>query len=132
MTNFKRAALLYNPSSGRQHALRLHKVEAAAGVLREAGVETSLIPTRAAGSAGEQAREAIAAGHDAIFACGGDGTVLDVLQGVAEQHPDIPLGIVPLGTGNVLAYDLGIPNDPAAAMRAQLQFAPRKIAAGRV
>src|SRR3954468_15948972 len=98
---FRRAALIYNPSSGRQHSLRLHKVEAAAAVLRAAHIEATLIPTRAAGSAGEQAREAIAAGHDAIFACGGDGTVLDVLQGIAEKHPDVPLGVAPLGTGNV-------------------------------
>src|ERR1043166_3622380 len=95
---FKRAALLYNPSSGRQHSLRLQKVESAADVLRAANIEATLIPTRAAGSAGVQAEEAIASGHDAIFACGGDGTVLDVLQGIATKHADIPLGVVPLGT----------------------------------
>src|SRR5438105_7110216 len=128
----RKAALIYNPASGRQHALRVKKVEAAAAALRDAGIEASLVPTRAAGSAGEQACEAIAAGHDAIFVCGGDGTVQDVLQGIAEKHADIPLGLVPLGTGNVLAYDLGIPNDPAEAIRMQLGFVPRKIAAGRV
>ena len=129
---FKKAALIYNPASGSRHDLRVKKVEAAAAALRAAGVEATLIASRAAGSGGEQAREAIAAGHDAIFACGGDGTVQDVLQGIAERHSDVPLGLVPLGTGNVLAYDLGIPNDPAEAVRAQLTFSPRKIAAGRV
>ena len=128
----RKAALIYNPASGRQHALRVKKVEAAAAALRDAGTDSSLMPTRAAGSGGEQAHEAIAAGHDAIFVCGGDGTVQDVLQGMAEKHADIPLGLVPLGTGNVLAYDLGIPNDPTAAIRTQLGFLPRKIAAGRV
>src|SRR3954469_14982964 len=128
----RNVALIYNPSSGSQHALRVQKVEAAAAVLRAVGIATSLIPSRAAGSAGEQAHEAIANGHDAIFACGGDGTVQDVLQGIVEKHAEVPLGLVPLGTGNVLAYDLGIPNDPAAAIRAQLNFTPQKIAAGKV
>lgn len=128
----RKAALIYNPASGSQHPLRTKKVEAAAAVLRAAGVEATLVPTREAGSGGAQAREAIAAGHDAIFICGGDGTVQDVLQGIAEKHADVPLGLVPLGTGNVLAFDLGIPNDPAKAVKMQLEFVPRKIAAGRV
>lgn len=132
MTRFKRAALIYNPASGSRLSLRIAAVESAAAVLREASVEATLIPTRAAGSGGEQAREAIAGGHDAVFACGGDGTVQDVLQGMVGVHANVPLGLVPLGTGNVLAYDLGIPNDPAEAVRTQLEFAPRKIAVGRV
>src|SRR3954468_11108478 len=98
MTTFKKAALIYNPASGSGHKLRVQKVEAAADVLRAAGVETSLIPTRGAGSAGEQASEAISAGHDAVFACGGDGTVLDVLQGMIASGGGTPLGLVPLGT----------------------------------
>jgi len=128
----RKAALIYNPASGSQHALRVQMVESAAAVLRAEGIEASLFATRDANSGGEQAREAIADGHDAIFACGGDGTVQDVLQGMVGTHADVPLGLVPLGTGNVLAFDLGIPNDPAAAVRAQLTFVPRKIAAGRV
>lgn len=107
-------------------------MEAAAAVLQSAGIETSLVPTSAAGSGGEQAREAIAAGHDVIFACGGDGTVNDVLQGMVESGGDVPLGLVPLGTGNVLAYDLGVPGDPVKAVRTQLEFVPRRTAAGRV
>ena len=127
-----KAALIYNPASGSQHELRLQKVEAAAAVLRESGARVTLIATRDANSGGAQAQEAIAAGYDAIFACGGDGTVQDVVQGMIESGGDVPLGLVPLGTGNVLAFDLGIANDPAEAMRQQLKFAPRRIAAGRV
>ncbi|MCU1283882.1 MAG: hypothetical protein JWO13_232 [Acidobacteriales bacterium] len=128
----RKAALIYNPLSGRNHDKRLLKVEAAAAELRNAGVEVSLIATERAGSGGVQAREAIAAGHDVVFACGGDGTMNDVLQGMVDSGGEVPLGIVPLGTGNVLAHDLGIPNDPAAAIRAQLKFAAKRIAAGRV
>jgi YegS/Rv2252/BmrU family lipid kinase len=128
----RKAALIYNPSSGKDYHLRLHKVEAAAESLRAAGVESTLVPTDGAGAAGAQAQDAIRTGHDAVFACGGDGTVHDVLQGMVESGGEVPLGIVPLGTGNVLAYDLGIPNDPQGAIRKQLSFAARRIAAGRV
>ena len=128
----RRAALIYNPASGSKRHLRLAKVEEAARALNAHGIATTLVPTEAPGSAGRQAAEAVAQGHDAIFACGGDGTIFDVLQGMVAHAPDVPLGIVPLGTGNVLANDLGIPWKPARAIEAQLGFQPRRIAAGQV
>jgi diacylglycerol kinase (ATP) len=128
----RRAALLYNPASGSNHHLRLAKVEAAARALNANKIATTLVPTESAGSAGRQAADAVSAGHDAIFACGGDGTVFDVLQGMVAHAPDVPLGLVPLGTGNVLANDLGIPWNPARAIATQLGFQPRRIAAGQV
>lgn len=127
----RKAALVYNPASGQRHHLRLALVQEAADALNAAGIETTLIPTEGPGSAGRQAVAAISAGHDAVFACGGDGTMHDVLQGMVA-FPDIPLGLVPLGTGNVLANDLGIPWKPARAIAAQLKFTPRCIAAGQV
>ena len=127
----RKAALIYNPASGQKHHLRLALVQEAATALNAAGIATTLIPTEAAGSAGRQAGEAVVQGHDAIFACGGDGTVFDVLQGMVA-HPDVPLGLVPLGTGNVLANDLGIPWKPGRAIAAQLGFKPRRIAVGQI
>ncbi|MBI2681961.1 MAG: hypothetical protein HYX26_01865 [Acidobacteriales bacterium] len=134
MPMMRRAAILYNPSAGSQRHKRLAIVEAAAGILRERGIEASLIPTSERGSAGGQAAEAIRAGHDTIFAAGGDGTLHEVLQGVMtdEQTRAATLGVLPLGTGNVLANDLKLPRDPLAALRAQLEFAPRRIAVGRL
>src|SRR4029077_13435491 len=135
----RKAALIYNSASGRNRHLHLKKVEEAAAVLRTAGIEASLIPTRSADSGGAQAREAIAAGHDTVFACGGDGTLNDVLQGLVHDpangpagQTDAALGIVPLGTGNVVASDQGISWDPAQAIRQQLEFQPRRIAAGKL
>jgi diacylglycerol kinase (ATP) len=129
-----KAALIYNPSAGAQRHKRMARVEAAAAALRSAGIEPELLPTRAAGSAGEQAAEAIAAGHEMIFACGGDGTLHEVLQGMmsSPRHADVPLGFVPLGTGNVVASDLGLPRDAAEAVRTQLAAKPKRIAAGMV
>lgn len=128
----RKAALIYNPASERKRQSRLRCVEAAAKALESAGVATTLMPTASSGSGGWQAGAAIAAGHDVIFACGGDGTIHDVLQGMVAFGPDVPLGIIPLGTGNVLAHDIGVPGDPVKAIETQLHYSPKRIAAGHV
>jgi diacylglycerol kinase family enzyme len=65
-----------------------------------------------------------------VFACGGDGTVHDVLQAMAGTR--VALGVIPMGTANALAHDLGLPLDPAGAARAALQAEHRRIGLGRV
>lgn len=126
----RRAALIYNPVSGTKRHLRLAHVESAAGILQEAGVEVRLAPTESAGSAGDQARALANEGFDTVFACGGDGTMHDVLQGLIGTNA--ALGLIPLGSGNVLAHDLGLPIEPAAAARTQLEWTPRDLHAGKV
>src|SRR6266568_1286001 len=111
----RKAALLYNPLSGRRRERRVKDVEAALAVLQEAGVEANAEPTLGPATAGDQAREAIAQGCDTILACGGDGTVNDVLQGMVGT--DAALGVIPLGTANALAHDLRLPFSPAARCR---------------
>ena len=126
----RKAALLYNPLSGRRRERRLADVEAAAGVLRQAAVEVVLDPTRGQAEATEQVHHAIADGCDTIFACGGDGTVHDVLQGMVGSSAS--LSIIPLGTANALAHDLRLPRSAAAAARVSLIAKPRRVAVGRV
>jgi diacylglycerol kinase (ATP) len=126
----RKAALLYNPHSGRRRKQRVQDVEAAAAVLRAAGVELDISATRAASDAGAQVRMAIREGFDTIIACGGDGTVHDVLQGLAGR--DAALGIIPLGTANAMAHDLRLPLSPAAAAQALLTAVPKRIAVGRI
>jgi diacylglycerol kinase (ATP) len=126
----RKAMLLYNPLSGPRRGRRLADVEAALSVLRSAGVEASAAPTRAASDATDQTRQAIAVGCDTVFACGGDGTVHDVLQGLVGTHA--ALGIIPLGTANSLAHDLRLPLSPADAAQAALTAKPRRIAVGRI
>jgi diacylglycerol kinase family enzyme len=92
-------------------------VDRCATLLREDGCTVEMQDTLSAYSAGDQARDAVASGFDTIFACGGDGTFFQVLQGVAGS--DVALGIIPFGTGNVLAQNLRLPRDPLAALRAQ-------------
>jgi YegS/Rv2252/BmrU family lipid kinase len=126
----RKAMLLYNPLSGRRCGRRLADVDAALSVLRSAGVEASAEPTRAAADATDQIKQAIAEGCDTVFACGGDGTVNDVLQGLVGTH--IALGIIPLGTANCLAHDLRLPLSPAGAAQAALTAKPRRIAVGHI
>ncbi len=69
-------------------------------------------------------------GSDLVVACGGDGTVHAVLQGVAGTA--VPLGVLPLGTANALARHLRLPLDPLRAMTQLLRYTPRRIALGEV
>jgi len=125
----KNVALFYNPLSGNRRARRLADLKAAVAVLRDAGLEVVATPTQAASDATPQVRQAIAGGCDTVFACGGDGTVHDVLQGLVGSQ--VALGVIPLGTANALAHDLGLPRSPAGAARAALTAKPRRIAVGR-
>jgi YegS/Rv2252/BmrU family lipid kinase len=124
----RKALFLYNPSSGNRR--QLSEVNAALGVVRGAGVDATASATRSAANAAEQVRIALAAGYDTVFACGGDGTVHDVLQALVGS--DVVLGVIPVGTANVLAHDLGLPLAPVEAARACLRADIRRIALGRV
>jgi len=124
---FQKIHLLYNPASGAGR-FRLERMEQAARILAPLGGAITLEATTRAGGGGEQARRAIAAGADLVLACGGDGTSLDVLQGVVGT--DACFGVLPFGTANVLAGDLGLPADPLRAARRLLEYRPRPIALG--
>lgn len=126
----KKAALLYNPLSGRRRQKRVADVEAALAVLRDAGVDVYAQPTQGPAAGGEQAREAIAQGCDTIFACGGDGTVNDVLQGLVGT--DCALGVIPMGTANALAHDLRLPFSAPAAAGIGLTARRQRVAVGRM
>ncbi|RSK41074.1 diacylglycerol/lipid kinase family protein [Hymenobacter perfusus] len=68
--------------------------------------------------------------YDAVFAAGGDGTVSLVAEVVSNTH--LPLGILPLGSGNGLSKDLGIPQDPAEALRLTWDYQVRTLDTLRV
>ncbi len=125
-----KAMLLYNPLSGRPERRRLVKVNLAAAILQHAGVEVEVVPTKAAGAAAQQVIQAARAGFDTVFACGGDGTIHDVLQGIVGT--DLALGIIPMGTANALAHDLNLPLSPEKAAAAALTAEPKRIAVGRI
>lgn len=126
----RKAALLYNPDSGGRGQRRQRELESALATFRTAGVDAELVPTESRDHGGEATRRAVAAGCDTIFACGGDGTIHNIAQILANSP--VALAILPLGTANALAHDLKIPLNVEAAAKASLQFVPRRIPLGRV
>jgi diacylglycerol kinase (ATP) len=125
----RKAALLYNPDSGGSQQ-RQRELESALAVLRAGGVEADLVDTQSRDHAGDEARRAIDSGCDTIFACGGDGTINNIAQVLASSP--IALAILPLGTANALAHDIGLPLNVTEAAKASLRAVPRRIALGRV
>lgn len=99
---------------------------------REAGWPAPLVLETAVEDPGYgQARRALAAGADVVLAAGGDGTVREVARALAGTGT--PLGLVPLGTGNLLARALDLPvGRPEAAVAVALHGATRRIDVGRV
>jgi YegS/Rv2252/BmrU family lipid kinase len=106
----RRAALIYNPRSGRQRHARL--LESILAALRRGGFAVEPVPTAFAGQAVELARD-LARNSEAVFAFGGDGTIREVACGLLGTSA--ALGILPGGTANVLARALGLPLDPLTA-----------------
>ncbi|GAB3084604.1 YegS/Rv2252/BmrU family lipid kinase [Nocardioides zeae] len=107
----RRIALLTHPGAGRGRGARARSVVLPR--LRDAGFEVLDLVGRDVDEARRLAGAAVADGVEALVACGGDGTVHLALQHVVPAG--VPLGVVPAGTGNDLARELGLPADPRAA-----------------
>ena len=99
--------VIYNPTAGRRRAALLWRV---LDVLTANGVRIDLARTTYAGHAIDLARKAAADGERLVVAAGGDGTIAEVARGL--QGTGAVLGIIPLGTANVLAHELGLPFGP--------------------
>ena len=100
--------------------------------LEQGGVETSTHATTGEGDASRAAAEAVERGFDMIIAAGGDGTLHEVINGMAEKQGRPPLGILPLGTTNDFARALGIPRNWEFAVDLILQQHTRVFDVGKV
>jgi diacylglycerol kinase (ATP) len=125
-----KAALLYNPDSGGRGNRRRSQLESALAVLRGAGIEAELVLSQSSDHAEENARQAVLSGCDTVFACGGDGTIHNIIQVLANTQ--VALAVLPMGTANALAHDLGLPMNVAGAATSALTAAPRRVALGRI
>ncbi len=123
----RRILVIFNPAAGRErsHAKRLGRVVAE---LERRGCTVTILPTDAPGDAEQLAREADPA-FDLIVAAGGDGTVNEVANGIFAASR--PLAVLPLGTGNVLANEIGLPRDPRRLARVIADGMPKPIWPGR-
>jgi diacylglycerol kinase (ATP) len=126
----RRVALIYNPASGQQSGRRSSYIESALAVLRDAGIEAEALETHSPGSGKSLALASVRQGFDSILACGGDGTVHEVLQSLVGTG--VALGVVPLGTANALAQNLGLGRNPIKAVRALIAARPIEVPVGRI
>ncbi|MDP9311696.1 MAG: diacylglycerol kinase family lipid kinase [Chloroflexota bacterium] len=106
-----RARIVLNPRAG--NAEDIGRISAALKVWRARGWQVDVTPTTYAGHAIELAREAAAQGYDVVVAAGGDGTVNEVVNGIARTNA--ALAVLPVGTGNVWVRELKLPLRPDAA-----------------
>ncbi|HEX6202751.1 MAG TPA: diacylglycerol kinase family protein [Thermoanaerobaculia bacterium] len=123
----RRAVLIWNPAAGARRQQRL--LATARPVLAEAGIVVEAAPTAGPRDATRLAAAAAAGGADLVLAMGGDGTVREAAAGLLGT--EVPLGILPGGTTNVLARALGIPAEPGAAARLAARVRPRRVDVGR-
>jgi len=124
----QKATILFNPNSGPRR--RDTELDRAIGIIQSAGVRTELTVCHSSQEATIHARFAVASGSDTVFACGGDGTIHDVIQELAGTQ--VALAILPFGTANALAHDLGIPLRTSAAASAAVTGRVRRIPLGRI
>jgi diacylglycerol kinase (ATP) len=125
----RKILLLVNPVL-QQTAARRRDITRVVEVFRGQGATVEVMETGENRAAGPKAKRAIAEGYEAIVVCGGDGTIFDVIQGLGGSA--VPLGIIPFGTGNVMAQNLKVPKDPVAAAHWILRSRPRSVGLGKI
>ena len=127
-----RIKLIVNPASGQETAIgHLPAINAR---LREAG-DVDIVLTTGEGDGVEAGRRAALEGYDRVFVAGGDGTLNEVLNGLAQVDGAlgaVVLAVVPLGTGNDFATAIGVPASPEDAVDALLGGAVAPVDVGRV
>ena len=128
MQGFRRAVFILNPAARRLPSPKRLAADVES-VCRELRLDPAFHVTDAPGHATQLAAEAEAAGADLIFACGGDGTLNEVLNGVSRR--DLAIGVIPGGTVDVWAREAGVPRPPRAALRAQVGGSAIALDVGR-
>ncbi|MFN8673532.1 MAG: diacylglycerol kinase family protein [Candidatus Sericytochromatia bacterium] len=124
----KKALLIHNPTSGQ--IWTTYKPENAIDFLKEKGWKVDLIKTEYAGHAKELASKAIKDKYPVVISSGGDGTINEIIQGLAGS--ETLLGVLPVGTTNVLAKDLKIPSSYKKALEVINELNSEKIDLGLI
>ena len=130
--NLQNALLIHNPNAGNGGTGRRRLLEEARRILSRGGMEVDLQETRAPGDATVMAQRATAEGRQLVIGCGGDGTLNEIINGLAAQQNGhrVPLALLPGGTANVLAKEIELPWDIPAAAEKLLDAEVKEIALG--
>ena len=127
--SYREFVLITNPVSGKGKAAAV--AEQVLQRLIAEGYTGRLELTTQAGDANRIARETIENGSHWIIACGGDGTIHEVVNAIAEK-PDVVLGVLPCGKGNDFAEALKIPTKPVEAIQVLLDGVARQVDLGKI
>jgi len=124
--------IIRNPVAGRRRERFFRRI---LGAIERQGVEAVLMETAHAGHAEQLAQLAVEQGCSTLVAAGGDGTINEVINGmVAAKAPErgVPLGIIPLGTANVLAVEMKLPKSSLGIARAITNGVATPLALGEI
>lgn len=124
----RRTLVVLNPVSGQDDPSRVRR--RIGGALAVRGAAFDLVETTGAGDAEAFARDAVRLGYRAVVAAGGDGTIAEVITGLAGTG--VPLGVIPQGTANQVASNLGIPADVERAVEVVVNGVPAPMDLGQL
>ena len=126
----KLARIIYNPTSGKE--LFKRTLPDVLIKLEKAGFETSAYATEKIGDATTEAKRCLTQDYDVLIAAGGDGTLNEVINGIAE-HPNRPkIGIIPMGTVNDFGRALHLPNDIMSAIDVIIEGHSTRVDIGKM
>jgi YegS/Rv2252/BmrU family lipid kinase len=131
-TDLRNALLIHNPNAGGGGGKRRGTLEAARHIFAAGGIESELAETTGPGHATEIAHRAASEGRGLVIACGGDGTLNEVINGLAAHQNGhrVPLALLPGGTANILAKELDLPWDIPSAAEKLVRGTVKEIALG--
>ncbi|HKZ57584.1 MAG TPA: diacylglycerol kinase family protein [Thermodesulfovibrionales bacterium] len=119
--------LIFNPTAKNASG---RKIVRASHFLRSRGYKAEILFTEQKGHAESLARDAVKESPSLIIAAGGDGTFNEIVNGIAGS--EIPMAILPLGTTNVLAKELGLPETVDDAMEIAVRGTPKTVSIGKI
>lgn len=119
--------LICNPAALRASTGKIARAQA---ILERKGFVPEVLLTEKSGHAEELARECLKKNPDLIIAGGGDGTINEVMNGIVFSP--VPLAILPMGTTNVLAKELAIPENVEGSMERAVEGLSRKVSLGKI
>ena len=123
----KSSVLICNPAALRASAGKIARAQA---FLERKGFASEVLVTERSGHAELLARESLKKAPDLIIAGGGDGTINEVINGMVFSGT--PLAVLPMGTTNVLAKELALPEDVTGALERALSGTPRRVSLGKI
>ena len=128
ITTYQNAFLIYNPNAGKLNRKRDDILQRTIDALRASGHGVKALATSGPRTAASLARDCLTDGADLILAAGGDGTINEIANGMVGSAT--PLGILPGGTANVLAMELGVGRSMIGAAKELSNLTAARIGVG--